>query len=258
MLSDRLAALSASLGGKEYLEGRFTAGDIVMTTVLRELVDCDALSQFPNLDAYRRRREARPAFGRTLEARCRCFAKTRRRRASSGKACRGGLRFSVRKCDRAKMLTRLRLRPTRRMAGLRRSLSQGKSGLADRDHHQQRLRLRQRQASAQSAKLREIGFAANRRLLEVERLSHDCMLAEDTFQAINCLVAAGRQHASGLRFAGTRVHALWHAVILFRQLADGVRAADLRHHLAAPSGRDPEAISQGASPISCAVRVRTA
>jgi hypothetical protein len=35
------------------------------------------------------------------------------------------------------------------------------------------------------AKLREIGFAANRRLLEIERLSHDCMLAEDTFQSIN-------------------------------------------------------------------------
>src|SRR5580704_5727228 len=33
-------------------------------------------------------------------------------------------------------------------------------------------------------KLREIGFAANRRLLEVERLSYDCMLAEDTFQTI--------------------------------------------------------------------------
>ena len=50
-------------------------------------------------------------------------------------------------------------------------------------------------------KLREIGFAANRRLLEVERLSHDCMLAENTFQAINGPVAAGRQRASGLRFA---------------------------------------------------------
>jgi hypothetical protein len=48
-------------------------------------------------------------------------------------------------------------------------------------------------------KLREIGFAANRRLLEVERLSHDCMLAEDAFQAINSPVAAGRQRASGLR-----------------------------------------------------------
>ena len=95
-------------------------------------------------------------------------------------------------------------------------------------------------------KLREIGFAANRRLLEVERLSHDCILAEDTFQAINSPVAAGRQRASGLRFADPRVHALWHAIILFRQLAEGFRAADLRHHLAALSGRDPDAISQGA------------
>jgi len=95
-------------------------------------------------------------------------------------------------------------------------------------------------------RLREIGFAANRRLLEVERLSHDCMLAEDTFQAINSPVAAGRQRASGLRFADPRVHALWHAIILFRQLADGFRAADLRQHLAALSGRDSEAISQGA------------
>jgi DNA-binding HxlR family transcriptional regulator len=95
-------------------------------------------------------------------------------------------------------------------------------------------------------KLRAIGFAANRRLLEVERLSHDCMLAEDTFQAINSPVTVGRQRASGLRFADRRVHALWHAMILFRQLAEGFRSADLRHHVAALSGRDPDAISQGA------------
>jgi len=95
-------------------------------------------------------------------------------------------------------------------------------------------------------KLRAIGFAANRRLLDVERLSHDCMLAEDTFQAINSPVAAGRQRASGLRFADPRVHSLLQALILFRQLAAGFRSADLRHHLAALSGRDPESISQGA------------
>jgi hypothetical protein len=95
-------------------------------------------------------------------------------------------------------------------------------------------------------KLREIGFAANRRLLEVERLSHDCMLAEDTFQTINSPVAAGRQRASGLRFADPRVHPLLQALILFRQIADGFRSADLRHHLAALSGRDPQSITQGA------------
>jgi hypothetical protein len=95
-------------------------------------------------------------------------------------------------------------------------------------------------------KLREIGFAANRRLLDVERLSHDCMLTEDTFQTINGPVAAGRQRASGLRFADVRVQALLHGLIPFRLLANGFRCADLRHHLAILSGRDPAAISQAA------------
>ena len=95
-------------------------------------------------------------------------------------------------------------------------------------------------------KLRAIGFAANRRLLDVERLSHDCMLAEDTFQAINSPIAAGRQRASGLRFADPRVHPLLQTLILFRQLAAGFRSADLRHHLAALGARDPQSISQGA------------
>jgi glutathione S-transferase len=73
MLNGRLAALGAWLDGKEYLEGRFTAGDLMMTTVLRELVDSGVLSRFPILDAYRRRCEARPAFGRALEAQMQPF-----------------------------------------------------------------------------------------------------------------------------------------------------------------------------------------
>ena len=73
MLDGRLAALSAWLGSKDYLEGRFTAGDLVMTTVLRELVDCGALRRHPNLEAYRRRCEARPAFGRAMEGQMQTF-----------------------------------------------------------------------------------------------------------------------------------------------------------------------------------------
>src|ERR1700758_3322749 len=95
-------------------------------------------------------------------------------------------------------------------------------------------------------KLRAIGFAANQRLLEVERLSHDCMLAEDTFQSINGPVTAFRQRASGLRFADPRAHQLLQALILFRQVADGFRCDDLRRHLATLSGRAPGQISQGA------------
>jgi glutathione S-transferase len=73
MLNKRLAELSVWLGAKDYLEGRFTAGDLIMATVLRELVDCGALARFRNLDAYHRRCEARPAFGRALEAQMKPF-----------------------------------------------------------------------------------------------------------------------------------------------------------------------------------------
>ncbi len=96
------------------------------------------------------------------------------------------------------------------------------------------------------ARLRAVGFAANRRLLEIERLSHDCMLTEETFQSINGAVTAGAQRASGLRFADPRAHQLLQALIVFRQIADGFRCNDLRRHLAALSGRAPEQISQGA------------
>jgi hypothetical protein len=95
--------------------------------------------------------------------------------------------------------------------------------------------------------LRAIGFAANRRLIEVERLSHDCVLAEHTFQTITNPVQAGRQRASGLRFADARTRPLLEALILFRQLPDGFRSADLRHNLAALSARHVQAITQGAT-----------
>lgn len=65
-LHDRLNALAGRLGGEEYLEVRFTAADIVMTTVLRELAAEEALSEFPRLQAYVDRNEARPAFQQAL------------------------------------------------------------------------------------------------------------------------------------------------------------------------------------------------
>ena len=73
LLNRRLEPLSAWLDGKDYLESRFTAGDLMMTAVLRELVDSGTLARFPVLDAYRKRCEARPAFGRALEAQMQVF-----------------------------------------------------------------------------------------------------------------------------------------------------------------------------------------
>jgi glutathione S-transferase len=72
-LKPRLAALATSLGDKEYLEGRFTAGDLMMTTVLRELINSGVLARFATLDAYRARCEARPAFARAMESQIRVF-----------------------------------------------------------------------------------------------------------------------------------------------------------------------------------------
>ena len=94
--------------------------------------------------------------------------------------------------------------------------------------------------------LRQIGFAANRRLLEIERICHDCILAEDTVQTINSPVIAGGQRASGLRFADPRTQSLWQALILFRLLPEGFRSADLRQHLANLSARPPHTLGQGA------------
>ena len=72
-LDERLGALSGWLDGREYLEGRFTGGDIVMATVLRDLSFADGLARFPVLAAYRRRCEARPAFARALAAQLAAF-----------------------------------------------------------------------------------------------------------------------------------------------------------------------------------------
>jgi glutathione S-transferase len=68
-LQRRLAALSSSLGDKPYLDGdRFTAGDLMMATVLRILHGTDIVTSDKRLAAYIERCVGRPAFKRALEA----------------------------------------------------------------------------------------------------------------------------------------------------------------------------------------------
>ena len=62
----RLTALDAWLEGKEYLNGRFTAADILMAAILRLIGHTDLVAEFANLSAYTARCEARPAFQRAL------------------------------------------------------------------------------------------------------------------------------------------------------------------------------------------------
>jgi len=72
----RLSALSKSLGDKPYLDGdRFTAGDLMMTTVLRILKHTDIVTSEKRLAAYVERCTARPAFKRALDAQIGDFRK---------------------------------------------------------------------------------------------------------------------------------------------------------------------------------------
>lgn len=69
----KLEALAKRLGGREYLEDRFTAGDLMMITVLRNLRHTDRVSGDPVLGPYVARGEARPAFQRALKAQLASF-----------------------------------------------------------------------------------------------------------------------------------------------------------------------------------------
>ncbi len=73
-LKNRLAGLSKALGDKPYLDGdRFTAGDLLMSTVLRILDPSDIIRSDKRLDAYIERCIARPAFKRALDAQLKDF-----------------------------------------------------------------------------------------------------------------------------------------------------------------------------------------
>lgn len=69
----RLQELAIALGERSYLEDRFTAADLLMTTVLRILRHTDIVAQIPVLERYRLRCEARPAFQRALAAQMAVF-----------------------------------------------------------------------------------------------------------------------------------------------------------------------------------------
>jgi len=62
----RLGELSIQLGDADWLDGAFSAGDLLMVSVLRRLGRSTLLSDFPNLAAYVTRAEARPAFMRAF------------------------------------------------------------------------------------------------------------------------------------------------------------------------------------------------
>ncbi|WP_296229132.1 glutathione S-transferase family protein [Ralstonia sp. UBA689] len=70
----RLRQLSARLGDADWLDGAFSAGDLLMVSVLLRLRASGILDAFPNLAAYVARGEARPAYKRAFDAQLAVFA----------------------------------------------------------------------------------------------------------------------------------------------------------------------------------------
>jgi glutathione S-transferase len=77
MLDDRvrqrLHELSSRLGDADWLDGAFSAGDLLMVTVLRRLAGSGLLEPYPNVCAYIARAEARPAHQRAFAAQLAVF-----------------------------------------------------------------------------------------------------------------------------------------------------------------------------------------
>ena len=67
-IRDRLKQLSARLRDADWLDGTFSAGDLMMVSVLLRIKSSGIVGEFPNLAAYLARGEARPAYQRAFEA----------------------------------------------------------------------------------------------------------------------------------------------------------------------------------------------
>jgi hypothetical protein len=93
--------------------------------------------------------------------------------------------------------------------------------------------------------LREVGFQANRRLLDVQRLSHDCRIGDDAFQQVVRPLQVDNQRVSALRFDDERVQRLLNALVVFRLQPYGFTNRDLREHIAPLLGLEPGDITPG-------------
>lgn len=92
--------------------------------------------------------------------------------------------------------------------------------------------------------LREVGFSANRRLLAVQRISHDPIIGDEVFNHVaQPLVSPVR--VAALRFGDARVHALMAALVVFRLLPNGFANRDLRAHVAPLLGHSADSLTAG-------------
>jgi len=87
--------------------------------------------------------------------------------------------------------------------------------------------------------LRQVGFQANRRLLDVQKVSHDCAIGEDAFDRVVRPTEVDGQRASALRFGDKRVQALFAVLVVFSLQLRGFTNQEMRALLAQLLGLDP-------------------
>jgi hypothetical protein len=87
--------------------------------------------------------------------------------------------------------------------------------------------------------LRQIGFRANRRLLDVQKVSHDCSIGEDAFDKVVRPIEVEGQRAAGLRFGDQRVQALFAVLVMFSLQLRGLTNQEIRPLLGQMLGLDP-------------------
>ena len=121
----RLGELSSRLGDADWLDGAFSAGDLLMVTVLRRLSGSGLLEKYPNLSAYVARGEARPAYKRAFDAQLAVFTKLKSQRPRDDRSPRRSAFQSV---------TALHVRDAQAALSVSRPASRGRMSLFKVDH----------------------------------------------------------------------------------------------------------------------------
>ena len=93
--------------------------------------------------------------------------------------------------------------------------------------------------------LRKIGFAANRRLLRVQRISHHCQLGAEVFDGLHRPAVVDDRRVSALRFGDPRVQALLATLLAFRLQPMGFANRELREHTSPLLGWSIDAYGAG-------------
>ena len=94
--------------------------------------------------------------------------------------------------------------------------------------------------------LKEIGFTASRRLLDVQRISHDPADGAAALTALTSpVISPAGTRTAGMPLTSSRVQALLAALCVFRLLPNGFTNRDLRTHLAPLLGLEPGAMTSG-------------